>query len=262
MRLFAKGFCMGLADLVPGVSGGTVAFMLGIYEELIGNLTRFDRQAISFLMRLQFRSFWRYVQGFFFLRLFGGMLLAAILCSRLFVFLLQHALFRPVLLSFFFIAILWSTVRLVIKVDWHLAEAGFFLLGLAIMSMLARFGSTQIAPTPVALFVCGALAVCAMLLPGISGSFVLLLLGLYQPVIEALAKAVSGRFAEGGPTLFFLGLGIVCGIAVSSRMINYLLRRHYSSLIAFLAGIMGASLSVIWPFYYLHINFWQFIIGL
>lgn len=237
--LGVKGFCMGASDVVPGVSGGTMAFILGIYEELIDAIKSFDLKSLQFLVTMKFRPLLGRISWQFLLAVGIGIFAAIFTLSGLLSWLLQN---RPVFIwSFFLGLILASVVSVSRRVEaWRILTwlclvggtlGSYFLVGLVPVSTPNDYWF---------LFLCGAVAICAMILPGISGSYILVLLGKYQYVLDA----VNHRD--------FLVLGLVAagacvGIIAFSRILGWLLKNYHDLMVATLTGLMIGSLRKIWP---------------
>ncbi|CAN5394396.1 DUF368 domain-containing protein [soil metagenome] len=237
--LFLKGMAMGGADVVPGVSGGTIAFITGIYEELLGSIQAFDATAIRLISKLKFREFWEHVNGNFLLVLVSGIILSLVTLARVIAYLLEY---YPIQLwSFFFGLIIISAIivaREITKWTPDVVVAGFFGIGVALYITLATPAQT---PTDLwFIFLSGAIAICAMILPGISGSFILLIMGKYEYIISAL------RNMDLAVILVFM-IGCVVGILSFAKLISWLLKRYHNLTIAILAGFMIGSLNKIWP---------------
>ena len=237
--LTAKGFCMGTSDVVPGVSGGTMAFILGIYEELIDAIRSFDLKSIQLLLTLRLRDLLDRISWKFLLALGIGILTAIFTLARTLSWLLHN---RPVLIwSFFLGLILASAFSVSRRVErWRLSTW----LGLS-GGMVGTYILVGLVPvsTPDGswfLFLSGAIAICAMILPGISGAFILVLLGKYQFVLEA----VNNRDFL---VLATVAAGAVVGIAAFSRLLGWLLRNHHDLMVAVLTGLMLGSLRKVWP---------------
>jgi putative membrane protein len=229
---------MGASDVVPGVSGGTMAFILGIYEELIEAIKSFDLKSLQLLGSLKVGLFFDRVSWRFLLALGAGILTAIFSLARLLSWLLQN---RPVLIwSFFFGLVLASAITVSRRVDWR-ASIFFWMLGGALGAyVLVGLVPVSTPNTPWLLFLSGSVAICAMILPGISGSFVLVLLGKYQYVLEAVNRR----------DLFVLALfsaGACVGIMAFSRLLGWLLRRCHNQMVAVLTGLMLGSLRKVWP---------------
>lgn len=232
---------MGAADLVPGISGGTVALISGIYDTFIESLGRCNLTAIKKLISEGPGAFWHYIRGSFLLTLFAGIVTSLITLSRLIAWiLLQH----PVpAWSFFFGLVLAS--GFVLSRSLHLTReyksGAIFLLGAMLSSVLATSTPfTAHDTTPVSFFLAGAVAVCAMMLPGISGSFVLTLLGYYIPVMHAVAQLQLSVLTP-------LALGCLTGLIVFSRLLIALLHKARQLTMAFLTGAILGSLTKLWP---------------
>lgn len=237
--LMLKGIGMGAADVVPGVSGGTIAFIVGIYEELIDSIKSINLTSLKMLFSLKFGRFWKAVNGNFLLAIISGIGISIFSLAKLITYLLVH---EPVLVwAFFFglvLASIWFVSREVTK--WNAKTVAGFVLG-----AVAAYVITVITPaeTPDDLwfiFLCGAIAICAMILPGISGSFILVLLGKYFFIMEAVKSLRMSIL------LVFAG-GAVIGISLFSRALSYALHRFHNITIAVLSGFMLGSLNKVWP---------------
>ena len=240
MLLTAKGFCMGAADVVPGVSGGTMAFILGIYEELINAIRSFDLKSLKLVVSAKIRDFLSHVQWRFLLAVGCGILLAIFSLSKALSWLLQN---EPVLIWSFFLGLILASVVTVSKrvESWRPLTWCSLVAGLAGIYCLVGLvpGSTPSAPW--FLFVSGAVAICAMILPGISGSFILVLMGKYQYILEAVNE-------RNLLVLFIVAAGACVGLAAFSRLLGWLLTKYHDYMVAFLTGLMLGSLRKIWPF--------------
>jgi putative membrane protein len=240
LLLTAKGFCMGAADVVPGVSGGTMAFILGIYEELIDAIRSFDLKSLKLIVSAKIRDFLDHVQWRFLLAVGCGILLAIFSLSKALSWLLQN---EPVLIWSFFLGLILASVVTVSKrvESWRPLTWCSLVAGLAGIYCLVGLvpGSTPSAPW--FLFVSGAVAICAMILPGISGSFILVLMGKYQYILEAVNE-------RNLLVLFIVAAGACVGLAAFSRLLGWLLTKYHDYMVAFLTGLMLGSLRKIWPF--------------
>ena len=239
LTLTAKGFCMGASDVIPGVSGGTMAFILGIYEELIDAIMSFDLKSIQLLLTLRLRGLLDRISWQFVLAVGIGILTAIFTLARALSWLLQN---RPVLIwSFFLGLILASTLSVSRRVEgWCLSTWLGLLGGMVGTYFLVGLVPLSTPDSPWFLFLSGAVAICAMILPGISGAFILVLLGKYQFVLEA----VNNR------DFFILAIvaaGAVVGIAAFSRLLGWLLRNYHDLMVAVLTGLMLGSLRKVWP---------------
>lgn len=237
--LAAKGMLMGAADAVPGVSGGTIAFITGIYEELIFSLKQCGPEALTVLFRQGISAAWKHVNGAFLLTLLLGIMFSIFTVSRLVLYWLDA---YPVLLwSFFFgliLAAIWSLVRHIEK--WDIKTSAFFLFGTLAAYLITMIPPSTIEPTNLFVFLSGMLAICAMILPGISGSFILLLLGMYTPILTAIKNLEIA-------TLALFAVGCVFGLLSFSRVLNWMFSTHRTLTLALLGGFMLGSLNKVWP---------------
>ena len=237
--LMLKGLGMGAADVVPGVSGGTIAFIVGIYDELIDSIKSINMQSLKLLFTGKLRAFWKAINGNFLFFLVAGIAISVFSLAKLITFLLET---EPVLVwSFFFGLVLASTwfVSKDIK-EWNWKTVPSFLAG-AVIAYYITVATPAETPTHLLfIFLCGAIAICAMILPGISGSFILVLLGKYFYIMEAVKTldfVVLGVFA----------LGCLLGITSFSRLLSYALKHLRNITLAVLSGFMLGSLNKVWP---------------
>ena len=239
MFLALKGMAMGAADVVPGVSGGTIAFIVGIYDELINSIKSINAHSIKLLFTGKIAAFWKAINGNFLCSLLLGIGISVFSLAKLITYLLVH---EPVLVwSFFFGLVLASTwfVSKDIK-EWNWKTITGVILG-ALIAYYITVATPAETPTNLFfIFLCGAIAICAMILPGISGSFILVLLGKYFYIMEAvetLDLVVLGVFA----------VGCFLGITSFSHVLSYALRRFRNVTLAVLSGFMLGSLNKVWP---------------
>jgi len=230
---------MGASDVVPGVSGGTMAFILGIYEELIDAIKSFDLKSLKLLVTLKIRLLLDHISWRFLLAVGLGILIAIFSLARVLSWLLQN---RPVLIwSFFLGLILASVVSVSRRIEkWHILTCLCLLGGMIGTYFLVGLVPVSTPTTPWFLFLCGAIAICAMILPGISGSFILVLLGKYQFVLGA----VNDRNFV---VLSIVAAGACVGVALFSRLLGWLLNRYHDLMVAILTGLMLGSLRKVWP---------------
>lgn len=236
--LYAKGMAMGAADVVPGVSGGTIAFISGIYDELLRSIAGIP-EALLLLLRGRIKDAWQMANATFLLVLFSGIVTSILTLARVITYLLHH---HPIpVWSFFFGLILVSTYLVGREIGrWNWSRAVSFALGLAFAYWITVAAPMQWGSDLPTLFLAGAIAICAMILPGISGSFILLLLGLYSVVLGAvkdLNLLVLAVFAS----------GCVVGLLSFARLLSWLLSRWRDLSLAFLSGLMLGSLNKVWP---------------
>ncbi|MFV8226538.1 DUF368 domain-containing protein [Christiangramia aquimixticola] len=238
-KITLKGMAMGAADVVPGVSGGTIAFISGIYEELINTISGVNLSLITTWKEDGFKAMWRELNGNFILALFLGILISLFSVMRLANYLLEH---YPVLIwSFFFglvVASIWYVGRQIPK--WNIKIVVALILGAATAMYIVSLPPLSANNSSLFLFFAGALAVCAMILPGISGAFILVLLGAYKSITEAAHDFDL-------QTLAIVGGGAVFGLLTFSKVLKWLFV-HYSNItLAVLTGFIAGSLNKIWP---------------
>lgn len=239
LYLLMTGVTMGAADVVPGVSGGTMAFILGIYEELVEAIKSVNWQVLERVFAWRPREALAVIPWQFLLILGCGIVTAFVVLARPINWLLQH---EPVLLySFFFGLILASIVAVSRQIAWSAMACACLLLGTAAAYFVVGLVPVETSQTAWVLFLSGMAAITAMILPGISGSFILLILGQYQFVIESIKDgALLG--------LVPLALGCAVGILAFVRILSWLLKNYNQWTIAVLVGFMVGSLRRIWPF--------------
>lgn len=246
--LAARGVAMGACDVVPGVSGGTMAFILGIYEELIDSLRTLGRpEFLRPLLHFQLKEAARAVNLPFLVAIFSGVLLAVATLSTVMTWLLET---WPVeTWSFFFGLIIGSVLIIVRKVPrWR----PILLVALTLAAIGAYFLVGLVpAQTPEDwwfIFLCGSLAISAMILPGISGSFILLILGKYQYIVGKVSAITSGDASSSDlATLGIFGAGVVIGLVTFAQLLGWLFKRYHNLTVALLTGLMIGSLRKVWP---------------
>lgn len=242
-----KGACMGAADVIPGVSGGTIAFITGIYDDLLGSINAIDATAVKLFFTGKFKEFWKHINGSFLVSLFCGILISVLTLAGLMQYLLEH---HPIQTwAFFFGLIVASSIFILRGIEgWNLKAVLFLIFGVFLGVTICTLSPTT---TPDALwfiFLSGAIAICAMILPGISGSFILLILGKYQYIMGAISGLTSGQAV--GESIVVLGVfavGAVCGILTFSRFLHWLLGRFHKETLITLAGFIIGSLVKVWP---------------
>ena len=237
--LTLKGMAMGAADVVPGVSGGTIAFIAGIYDELINSIKSINMHSLKLLFTGKIAAFWKAVNGNFLFALLLGIAISVFSLAKLITYLLLN---EPVLVwSFFFGLVLASTwfVTKDIK-GWNWKTVAGFVGGAVIAYYITVATPAETSTNLMFIFLCGAIAICAMILPGISGSFILVLLGKYFYVMEAvktLDLVVLGVFA----------FGAALGVTSFSRVLSYALKNFRNITLSVLSGFMLGSLNKVWP---------------
>ncbi len=230
---------MGAADTVPGVSGGSIAFMTGIYEELIYSLKQCGPAALSVLFKQGIKAAWQHVNGSFLLTLLCGIVLSGLTIAQVVLFWLDE---YPVQLWSFFFGLISATTWSVAKhIDhWKLPTYLVFILGTAIAYFITTLVPSTVETTYISFFLAGAIAICAMILPGISGSFILLLMGMYSPVLQAL-KDINL------PVIIVFSGGCVTGLLSFSHALNWMFSKHKTITLAVLGGFLLGSLNKVWP---------------
>lgn len=237
--LSVKGMCMGAADVVPGVSGGTIAFITGIYDELINSIKSINAASLKMFFTGKWGEFWKMINGKFLLFLLAGIGISVFSLAKIITWLLVA---YPVLVwSFFFglvLASTWFVGKDVKERNWKTGLG--FLLGAALAFYITVATPAETPSHFLFIFLCGAIAICAMILPGISGSFILVLLGKYFFIMEAV-KTLDLK------VIAIFGIGACVGITSFSRLLSYALIHMRNITLAVLSGFMLGSLNKVWP---------------
>jgi putative membrane protein len=239
LTLVIKGMAMGAADVVPGVSGGTIAFITGIYEELIFSIKSVNLKSLKLLFQGKIAAFWKAINGNFLVSIVLGIGISILSLARVLTFILIN--YPELIWSFFFGLIVASAIYVARQIKvWNATTWVSLIAG-----TLIAFVITEITPAETTnawwfIFLSGAIAICAMILPGISGSFILLLLGKYTYIIGAVGELKIGVL------IIFLA-GAVVGIVSFSNVLAFLLKKYHNQTIALLAGFMVGSLNKVWP---------------
>lgn len=239
LTTFLKGMAMGAADVVPGVSGGTIAFITGIYDTLLESIRRVNPGLIKIVRNQGIKAAFNHINGLFLISLFGGVITSILTLAKLISWLLVT---HPIpLWSFFFGLILVSVFHIMKQVDQKNWRYGIFvLIGIAFAYSITIANPLQMDPTKINIVIAGAIAICAMILPGISGSFILLLIGMYTPVLSA-AKSMQVDI------LLLFVTGCIVGLLTFSHLLSWLLNKHRNATLLFLTGLMIGTLPKIWP---------------
>ncbi len=237
--LYLKGLAMGSADVVPGVSGGTIAFITGIYTELLDSIKSVNLQTLVLLFEKGPKAAWKAANGTFLATLLAGILTAILTLAKLIHYLLdQHAV---LLWSFFFGLILASSLHMAKQIkQWQSLTLASLLIGVFIAAFISIASPTSIEANYLNIFLAGSIAICAMILPGISGSFILLLMGLYAPVLAA----VKGLQLD---IMLIFALGAGLGLILFSRLLSWLLHHYQDLMFSLLTGFMLGALLKVWP---------------
>ncbi|WP_338792385.1 DUF368 domain-containing protein [Bernardetia sp. MNP-M8] len=250
---YLKGMAMGAADVVPGVSGGTIAFLMGIYERLLEAIGSFSIPTLRLLFKGKFKEFAQQTDLVFLICLFAGIATSIISFAKLFKYLLAN--YEILTMSFFFgliIATVWVVGRRI--KEWNISAIIWFLIGAALAIGISFSGQVEGSSNPFYLFLCGFIAICSMILPGVSGSFVLLLLGNYALIIGAISDLPSAIIAfdvdgiiAGLWIIVPFALGAITGILTFAKVLSWLFDNYENSLLAILTGFVLGSLSIIYP---------------
>ena len=237
--LALKGCAMGMADVVPGVSGGTIAFISGIYEELLDSIRSVDATALRLLLRFRLAEFWRHINGRFLLPVLLGIAVAIFSLARLMTYLLTN---HPIAIWSFLLGLIVASALLVARQigrwDWRTVLA--FAVGAAAAWWITVATPAETPDDWWFVMLSGAIAICAMILPGISGAFILLLLGKYQYIMHAV-----GEFDI--PVIAVFVIGAAAGIISFSHLLSWLLKHWHDVTVAVLMGFMVGSLNKVWP---------------
>lgn len=239
IKLILKGFCMGTANVIPGISGGTIAFILGIYEKLIRTIKAFDLKFVKLICHFRFKEAFSAIDGVFLSALFLGIVIAILTLSKVISQLLSS---KPILIYSFFFGLILASIPIMARIikEWTAAK-----IATVLVTAVAAYFFVGMVPftTPEAawfIFFSGALAISTMILPGISGAFVLVLLGKYQFILDAINQR----------DLFILGvfsLGMAVGILGFVRILSWLFNKYHDLTVTILTGIVVGSLRKIWP---------------
>ncbi|WP_299013008.1 DUF368 domain-containing protein [uncultured Photobacterium sp.] len=236
---FLKGMAMGAADVVPGVSGGTIAFITGIYDTLLESIRRVNPNLIGIIKRDGFKAAFEHINGTFLILLLSGILTSIFTLARFITWMLHT---HPIpLWSFFFGLIIVSVNHMFKQVKhWKANRFASVLAGACFAYGITVLHPLNLEPTSLNILIAGSIAICAMILPGISGSFILLLLGMYSPILAA-AKSVDII------TLATFATGCVFGLLTFSHALSWAIRHHRDITLTFLTGLMLGTLGKIWP---------------
>ncbi len=234
-----KGMAMGAADVVPGVSGGTIAFISGIYEELITSINNVNPAILKIWKNEGFNSFWKKLNGNFLVALFLGIFISLFSLATLVSWLLEN---EPILLWSFFFGLVAASIFFVGKeiAKWNLATVIMLLLGAAIAFFITTLPASENASSLPYLFMSGALAVCAMILPGISGAFILVLLGSYKTILDAVHEREF-------KVIITVALGAIFGLLSFAKLLKWMFSHYKNLTLALLTGFILGSLNKIWP---------------
>lgn len=234
-----KGLAMGAADAVPGVSGGTIAFISGIYEELISTISNINIDLFKTLFSKGFKAFWEQLNGNFILALLSGIIISFISFMKLAKYLLE---FHPILIWSFFFGLIVASIFFIGKqiTKWNSTTIIALIIGAIVAFYISQLPSLGTNENTWFLFLAGAIAICAMILPGISGSFILIILGAYKTLSDAIHDIDIKKI------LIFVS-GAVVGLLSFSHILKWLFKHYHNSTLALLTGFIFGSLNKVWP---------------
>lgn len=234
-----KGMAMGIADLIPGVSGGTIAFITGVYEELIHSLSELKFSLIKDLYKKGYKYVLRKINAPFLISLFFGIFISILLFSKFISWLLVD---YPILTwSFFFGLILSSILYVIEKIEkWNLITALLLVLGTFIAYKITKLQAFNSTDSYLYIFISGAVAICAMILPGISGAFILVLMGSYNSILQSISNKEILKILS-------FGAGAIIGLLTFSKFLKFLFNKYKNETLSILTGFMAGALVKIWP---------------
>ena len=235
-----KGIAMGAANVVPGVSGGTIALITGIFERLIDAIKSFNLKAAKLLFSFKFKEFAKHTDLYFLIALFSGVLIAVVTLAKLFDYLFIN---YPVYIWSYFFGLVLASVFFVGKTvsKWSLSVIVTFIIGTAVAIVISVLNPAKEDSSFLYLILCGVVAICSMILPGLSGSFVLILMGNYQLV---MIDAINNRDLG---ILIPVGIGAVAGLIAFSHVLSWVFKKYRNQTISLLTGFILGSVSILWP---------------
>lgn len=251
--LYLKGMAMGAADVVPGVSGGTIAFITGIYQELLDTIKGFNLSVFKTLKEEGIKATWQKTNATFLVVLFAGIFTSVISLAKGITYLLAT---YPILLWAFFFGLIVASSLIIGKYikEWNWKTIGMMVVGAVVAFYITIAAPSQIPDGLIYIFLAGCIAICAMILPGISGSFILLLLGAYATVLGSISGLVDGLKAVDVDMIIKYGInigvfisGCIIGIISFSNFLSWMFKKAYSLTMALLTGFMIGSLNKVWP---------------
>ncbi len=243
---FLKGFAMGAANVVPGVSGGTIALITGIYERLIDALKSFDAEALKLGLGFKIGALWKKVDGLFLTALMLGVGVSIVTLAQVLEYEFKN---HPKLIWSVFFGLIAASIPSVGKAvkRWSADVITVFFIGAAIAVSMAFLTPASENKDFVYLMLCGVAAMCSMIIPGLSGSFVLLLMGNYRLVLSSVNALTSGDLTVVFSVILPVGIGALVGLLVLSRFLSWLFREHHDRAIGTITGFVAGSLVIIWP---------------
>ena len=238
--LFLKGIAMGVANVIPGVSGGTIALITGIYEQLINSLKSFDQTALQIIMKFDFKSFVNHTNFYFLISVFGGSIVSVFSIASLFKFLFNN---YPLYIWSFFFGLILISILFVGKTitKWNKQSIISLILGTIVAISFTYISPAAENDNLLFVFFCGIIGISGMMLPGLSGSFILILLGNYELLLVKAVTDINILLLS----VFFAGS--VFGVFAFSHLLSWLLKKYKDQTLALLTGFIAGSLAIIWP---------------
>tara|TARA_R110002096_G_scaffold147671_21_gene307793 strand:- start:12650 stop:13609 length:960 start_codon:yes stop_codon:yes gene_type:complete len=246
ISILLKGAAMGAANVIPGVSGGTVAFITGIYERLIEALKSFNLDAARLLLKRQFSDFLKHTDLVFLVLLGLGAVVSIVSIAELLKWAFEH---HDTLVWAFFFGLIAASIPAVGRMvkTWGIGAISAAAVGLAAAVSMAFLGQAEQNDNFVYLMLCGVVGVCSMIIPGLSGSFVLLLMGNYQLVMIESVSQLKSLDLEAFKVLVPVGIGAVAGLVALSRILSWLFKNYHDIAVSLITGFIAGSLAIIWP---------------
>ena len=242
LLLFLKGIAMGISDLIPGISGGTVALLLGIYKNLINSLKSINKKTLFYLLTLNYNRLSHQLNFKFLIPVFFGIMTSIIFFSKIISFLITDH--KILLFSFFFGLIFFSSLKIIYDLKPKSSKSYLIIiLGFSFGFFISLINPINTSDSFLSIFLSGFIAISAMLLPGISGSYILLMIGKYEFMLES----ISNLYLE---NILIFSIGALLGVLSFSKIIYWLLNKYYNSTIFFLSGLMLGALNKVWPWTY------------
>ena len=242
LLLFLKGIAMGVSDLIPGISGGTVALLLGIYKNLIKSLKSINKKTLFYFLTLNYNRLSHQLNFKFLIPVFFGIMTSIIFFSKIISFLITDH--KILLFSFFFGLIFFSSLKIIYDLKpKSLKNYLIIILGFSFGFFISLINPINTSDSFLSIFLSGFIAISAMLLPGISGSYILLMIGKYEFMLES----ISNLYLE---NILIFSIGALLGILSFSKIIYWLLNKYYNTTIFFLSGLMLGALNKVWPWTY------------
>ena len=249
IRLILKGASMGIAEVIPGVSGGTLAFITGIYERLLNAINAINISLIDVFKNEGFKGVWAKVDGNFLMKLLFGMALGFIVGLKIIVGLLES---HPIHIWSFFFGLIIASIPLIARQvkSWGVLEIFFSILGFALVYWITIASPSTGCSNLAVVFLSGILGVSALMLPGLSGSFVLLLMGMYTIIMPAIENFLKNPLGPEALIVIVFGAGMLIGLLTFSRLLGYTFDRYPNKTLALLSGFLLGSLNKVWPWQY------------